>query len=91
MNDLQLRHKGFTGSAVFNQTNGCHEGLLLGISDRVMYQAATSESLIANFEAAVEEYMLFLETLSIENDSRKNSVVADRPIIDLFVRSGAGQ
>ena len=82
--DVQLQHRGFTGSAIFDPRTGRHEGLLLGVPDRVLYQASTLESLVANFEAAVDEYIQFLDLLREADDE----ALLERPVIDLFVRSG---
>lgn len=61
--ELQLEYRGFYGSATFNIASGKHEGFLLGVADRVFYQATTLESLVANFEAAVDEYIEFMDEI----------------------------
>jgi hypothetical protein len=57
---------------------------LLGIADRVLYQAENLESLVANFEAAVDEYVEFLEALNREQNGEARP---DDRLVDMIVRS----
>lgn len=57
----------FRGSACFDSNAGCYLGKLLDIPDEVVYTALSPESLIANFELAVNEYLGFLKDLGGES------------------------
>ena len=83
---LQLEYRGFSGSASFNVQTGRHEGILIGVADRVFYEAPTVESLIANFEAAVDEYIEFLHVL-YDNDLDEARIEAQ--FVNVVVRSAA--
>ena len=64
--DTQLEYHGYRGSASYNPETMQHYGLILGIPDRVRYQAPALESLVANFEAAVDEYIELIEEIGDE-------------------------
>ena len=80
--DYLLEHLGHKGSAFFDPIGGRHYGTLLNIPDRVAYESSSAEGLIANFEAAVEEYIHFHGHLLDEHGEE----MVDHAEISIFVR-----
>ena len=77
-----LEHHGHKGSAFFDPISDRHYGMLLNIADGVAYESSSAEGLIANFEAAVEEYIRFHSHLTDEDGEE----MADHTEISIFVR-----
>ena len=75
----QFRYLGYTGSVTAPEEDGTYRGFVTDTSDEVTYAASSLESLRANFQAAVDEYIeLCLEVASGQFldalDERKLSV-----------------
>ena len=71
---LQLEYRGFRGSASYNPVSRQHYGLLLGIPDRIVYEAYALESLVANFEAATDEYISLLAAADLRPDLESHDI-----------------
>ena len=56
---MNLEHCGWSGSIEFSQEDGVLHGKLLGTNDSISYEGETVASLIANFQATVEDYIDF--------------------------------
>ena len=52
-----LTYNGYQGSAELDAARGVCRGRLLGITDVVTYEAATSDELQREFEGAVDDYL----------------------------------
>lgn len=52
-----LTYNGYKGSVELDATRGVCRGRLLGLTDVVTYEAATSDELQGEFEAAVDDYL----------------------------------
>ncbi len=83
--DIMLKYRNFKGSACFDQDTGRHFGMVLDIIDGIVYESSSVEGLVANFEAAVDEYIDFQSCL--ENEAA--GTVLARPAICITVRRNA--
>lgn len=52
-----LTHKGYTGSVEFSLEDECLHGKILFVNDVVTYEAETLPQLLAEFVAAVDDYL----------------------------------
>lgn len=85
MMQFSLEYHGFKGSACFDRKRDRHYGMVLDVTDGVVYESSSAEGLIANFEAAVDEYISFQKDLG--NDD--SSGVTSRPAISIVVSHAA--
>ncbi len=83
--DIMLKYRGFSGSACFDRKSGRHFGLVLNIIDGIVYESSSIEGLVANFEAAVDEYIDFQSSLRDE----ASGTMLSRPAISIAVRRNA--
>ncbi len=79
--DGLLDYRGFKGSACFDRRSIRHFGMVMDVPHAILYEALSSEGLIANFEAAIDEYIDLLD--SIENDLSES--IFDRPAVTIIV------
>lgn len=62
-----LKHKGYTGSVEYSETDNCLYGKVLGMSkDLISYEGTTLAELRADFEAGVDDYLAGCEAHGIE-------------------------
>jgi hypothetical protein len=80
--DFLLKYRDFRGSACFDRVSRRHYGIVLDVADRIVYESLSDEGLIANFEAAVDEYIDFQKDLADQTSDE----LAHRLIIGLSVR-----
>lgn len=59
LSDNLLHHKGYTGTAEMSVADGCMHGQLLHIDDLITYSGQTVPELVAEFKAAVEDYLAY--------------------------------
>ena len=83
--EIMLKHRGFKGSACFHQNTGRHFGMVLDVIDGIVYESSSAEGLVANFEAAVDEYIDFQNDLQ---DDASGTILA-RAAISITVRRNA--
>ena len=52
-----LKHKGYTGTVVFDSDDRIFHGRLMGITDMITFEGASVEDLEKDFRSAVDEYL----------------------------------
>lgn len=52
-----LRYKEYIGSLEISETDGVLYGRVLGIQEKVTYQAVSADELVKNFHQAVDQYL----------------------------------
>ena len=65
-----LRYKEYVGSVEISETDGLLFGRVLGIQEKITYQAVKADELVENFHDAVDAYL---------EQCRKNSISPEVP------------
>ena len=60
MNNI-MEYKGYVGSVEFSEADGCFFGKILGIRALVSYEGTNAAELVADFHAAVDDYLALCE------------------------------
>lgn len=65
---MMLEHKGYTGSAEFDDENGLFHGEVLDTRDVITFQGTSVEELELAFRESVEDYLAFCRERGEEPD-----------------------
>lgn len=71
-----LKHKGYTGCALFDGDEGIFHGEVLGTRDVITFQGTTVKELRKSFQDSVEDYLAFCKSCG---------EVPDKPFSGKFV------
>jgi predicted HicB family RNase H-like nuclease len=58
---MYLQHKGYLGSVEFCEESNMFFGKIIGIPSLIMYDGENLEKLVADFQAAADDYLICCE------------------------------
>ncbi len=56
-----MEYKGYLGSVEFSESDGCFFGKVMGIRALISYEGTSAKELVADFHAAVDDYLALCE------------------------------
>jgi predicted HicB family RNase H-like nuclease len=60
---IVLKYRGYSGSVIFSTDGEVFHGKILFIDDLITFEGATYKKIVANFHAAVDDYITTCSTL----------------------------
>ena len=78
-NSNYMQYKGLFGTATVDTANNRIYGHVVGISDKISYEGASVEDLVAEFHASVDEYFEFCKQKGREPEKSFSGNILFRP------------
>ena len=76
MTDITMEYKGYTALIQYSFEDGCYIGKVIGISDQIIFDAASLDEICKTFEADVDSYIQYC---------RKKGREPNKPVSEIMV------